>query len=162
MLCVWARIHAQYGDKLLSKLTSLSIPVIPKPTKPRTAGKHAQEVVVENDENGIAANGSGKRRRTSSPTTPTVASSSQSQQSVMVQLEHSTPVNHSAPAAWNKLPSAKILQILKSLVTFGNSVVYPLLLPVLRWWCPNSQSDYVCHHNKATTKSQQLDIDIII
>ena len=67
-LCVWARIHAQYGDELLSKLTSLSIPaVIPKPTKLRTAAKCVREVVVENEENGIAANGSGKRRRTNPP-----------------------------------------------------------------------------------------------
>ena len=72
---------------------------MPKPTKPRTAAKHAREVVVENEENGIAVNGSGKRRRTNLPTTPTVASLSQSQQSVTVQLEHPTPVNHSAPTA---------------------------------------------------------------
>ena len=55
--------------ELLSNLTSSSIPaVIPKPTKPRIAAKCAWEVVVENEENGIAANGSGKRRRTNPPT----------------------------------------------------------------------------------------------
>ena len=32
------------------------------------------------------------------------------------------------------------------------------LLPVLRWWCPNSQFDYVCHHNKATTQWQTIRI----
>jgi hypothetical protein len=92
----------QYGDELLSKLTSLPIPaVIPKPIKPRAAAKRAQEVAdVENEEGGMSVNGSVKRRRTNLPTTPRVASSSSSRSNTVQHHDPTvTPVNHSQLAA---------------------------------------------------------------
>ena len=55
--------------------------------------------------------------------------------------------------------SVKVWNFTKSIVMQGGfllKIKMHLLLPVLRWWCPNSQSDYVCHHNKATIQWQTI------